>query len=139
MDRSCRLLHGLSRQPFEWNYFPLLTGRIVLSSKKRDLRKYSVFFFKHFPKKKVIWRALYFVFYKFDDATKNILQFWIYKVANSCHTYKRESSVLGSYTATVMSRNILIRFTPGNTGNQISIETFLGLTSISGPKKIKLQ
>ena len=27
------------------NYFPLLTGRIVLSNKKRNLRKYSVVFF----------------------------------------------------------------------------------------------
>ena len=52
MDRSCRLLHGQPSQPFEWNYFPLLTGRIVLSNKKRNLIKYSVVFFKHFPKKK---------------------------------------------------------------------------------------
>ena len=42
MDRSCRLLHGQPRQPYQWNYFPLLTGRIVLSNKKRNLRKYSV-------------------------------------------------------------------------------------------------
>ena len=42
------------RQPFECNCFPLLTGRIVLTNKKRNLRKYSVvFFLKHFPKKKV--------------------------------------------------------------------------------------
>ena len=54
MDRSCRLLHGQPRQPFEWNYFPLLTGRIVLSNKKRNLRRYSVVcFFKDFPKKNV--------------------------------------------------------------------------------------
>ena len=33
LDRSCRLLHGQPRQPLEWNYFPLLTGRIVLSNK----------------------------------------------------------------------------------------------------------
>ena len=52
MNRLCRLLHGQPRQPFEWNYFPLLNGRIVLSYKKRNLRKYSVaFFLKHFPKK----------------------------------------------------------------------------------------
>ena len=46
LDRSCR-----PRQSFEWNYFPLLTGRIVLSNKK-------IFssFLKHFPKKKKgIW------------------------------------------------------------------------------------
>ena len=49
----CRLLHG-----HEWNYFPLLTGRIVLSNKKRNLRKYSVVFFKAFSKKIVIWRTL---------------------------------------------------------------------------------
>ena len=40
------------------NYFPLLTGRIV-SNKKRNLRKYSVVFFKAFSKKKCIWRTLY--------------------------------------------------------------------------------
>ena len=33
--------------------FPLLTGRIVLSNKKSNLRKYSPGFLKHFPKKKV--------------------------------------------------------------------------------------
>ena len=37
LDRSCRLLHGQSRQPFEWNYYPLLTGRIVLSNKKKEI------------------------------------------------------------------------------------------------------
>ena len=42
-----------SRQPFEWNYFPLLIGRIILSNKKRNLRKYSVVIFKAFSKKKV--------------------------------------------------------------------------------------
>ena len=31
----------------------MLTGRIVLSNKKRNLRKYSVVFLKHFPKKKI--------------------------------------------------------------------------------------
>ena len=51
--RSCRLLHGQPRQPFEWKYFPLLTGRIVLSNKKRNLRKYSVVVLKAFSKKKV--------------------------------------------------------------------------------------
>ena len=30
MDRSCRLLQGQPRQPFEWNYFPSLTERIWL-------------------------------------------------------------------------------------------------------------
>ena len=39
---DCRLLHAQPRQPFEWNYIPLLTGRIILSNKKRNLRKYSV-------------------------------------------------------------------------------------------------
>ena len=52
-DRSCRLLHSQLRQQFERNYFPLLTGRIVLSNKKRNLRKYSVVFLRHFPKKKL--------------------------------------------------------------------------------------
>ena len=38
--------------------FPLLTGRIILSNKKINLKKYSVVFFKHFPKKG-IWRNLH--------------------------------------------------------------------------------
>ena len=33
--------------------FHLLTGMIVLSNKNRNLKKYSVVFLKHFPKKKV--------------------------------------------------------------------------------------
>ena len=41
------------KQPFEWNYFPLLTAMIILSNKKRNLRKYSVVFLKYFSKKKV--------------------------------------------------------------------------------------
>ena len=52
LERSCRLLHGQPRQPFKWNYCPLLTGRIVLSNKERNLGKYSVFL-KAFSKKKV--------------------------------------------------------------------------------------
>ena len=47
----CRLLHGQPREPLPWNYFPLLTGRIVLANKKRNLRKYSIVLFKAFPKK----------------------------------------------------------------------------------------
>ena len=51
----CRLLYGQPRQPFEWNYFPLLTGRIVLSNKKKKFEKiFSRFFLKHFPKKKLL-------------------------------------------------------------------------------------
>ena len=34
-------LHTLKKL---WNYFPLLTGKFVLSNKKRNLRKYSVVF-----------------------------------------------------------------------------------------------
>ena len=52
LERSCRLLHGQPKQPFEWNYFPLLNGSIVLSNKKRNLRKYSVVFFLSIFKKK---------------------------------------------------------------------------------------
>ena len=59
-SRSSRLLLGQRRQPFEWNYFPLLTERIVLSNKNRNLRKYSAVFFKAFSKKKVSWQTLYF-------------------------------------------------------------------------------
>ena len=55
--RSCRLLHCQPRQTFEWNYFPLLCWRIVLSSKNRNLSKYSVVFFKAFSKG--IWRTQY--------------------------------------------------------------------------------
>ena len=47
-------------QPFGWNYFRLLTGRIVHSNKKRNLRKYSVvFFLKHFQKKKQVFDGPY--------------------------------------------------------------------------------
>ena len=52
-------VHGQPSQPFEWNYLPLLTERIVLSNKKRNLRKYSVVFFKAFSIKKGIWGSLY--------------------------------------------------------------------------------
>ena len=52
LDRSCRLLHGQLRQPFEGNYFPSLTGRIVLSNKIKNWRKYSAVYFKAFPTKK---------------------------------------------------------------------------------------
>ena len=37
LDQSRSLLHGQPRQTFEWNYFPLLTGRIVLSNKKKEI------------------------------------------------------------------------------------------------------
>ena len=43
--------HVQLRQPFDWNYFSLLIGRIVLSNNKRNLRKYSVVFFNIFKKK----------------------------------------------------------------------------------------
>ena len=43
---------GPPRQPFEWNYFPLLTGSVVLSNKNISLRKYSVDFFKNIFQKK---------------------------------------------------------------------------------------
>ena len=46
MDQSCR-------QTFKWNYISLLTGKIVLSNKKRNLRKYSVVFLK---------RTLYYIY-----------------------------------------------------------------------------
>ena len=51
-DWSCRLLHGQPRQPFKWNYIPLLTGRLALSNEKRNLRKYSVVFVYNIFKKK---------------------------------------------------------------------------------------
>ena len=57
LDWLWRLPHGQLRQPFEWNYFPLLTERIELSNKKINLRIYSVvFFLNHFPKKKLFDR-----------------------------------------------------------------------------------
>ena len=48
-----RLLHGQPRQPFELNYFPLLNERIVLSNKKRNLRKYSLVFLSILQKNEV--------------------------------------------------------------------------------------
>ena len=56
MNRSCRQLHD---QPFEWNYFPLLTVSIV---QKKNLEKIFSSFFKAFSKKKVFagpYRSLY--------------------------------------------------------------------------------
>ena len=54
LDQSCRLLHGHGRgSHLNEIIFPILTRRIVLSNKKRNLRKYSVVFFKAFSKKKV--------------------------------------------------------------------------------------
>ena len=50
---SCRLLHCRPSQSFEWNYFPLLIERIVLSNKIRNFRKYSVVFFVSIFQKKV--------------------------------------------------------------------------------------
>ena len=56
MDRSSRLLHDQPRQQFEWNYFLLLTLKIVLSNKKirENIQK---FFFKAFSKKKKSYLA----------------------------------------------------------------------------------
>ena len=58
MDLSCRLLHGQPKQPFEWNYFPLLTRRIVLSNKERSFEKIFISFLS-ISQKKGIWRAIY--------------------------------------------------------------------------------
>ena len=56
---SCKPLHGQPRQSFEWNYFPLLTGRIVLLNKKKKFGKIlRVVFLKHFQKKTGIRRTL---------------------------------------------------------------------------------
>ena len=52
-----RLLHGQSRQSFEWNYFHLLTGRNVLSNKKKE--NIQQFFLSIFQKKKGIWGTRY--------------------------------------------------------------------------------
>ena len=80
MDRSCRLLHGQTRRPFEWNYFPLLTGRIVLSNKKRNFNAFSKK--KVFGGPKLIW---YFVLAKLccnvcclDDSC------WLLMLKNCC-------------------------------------------------------
>ena len=56
-DNKCMASRG---SQLNENNFPLLTGRIVFSNKKRNLRKYSVVFFKAFSKKKFIWLTLYF-------------------------------------------------------------------------------
>ena len=41
------------------NYFPLLAGRIVLSNKIRNLRKYSVVFLRHFRKERYLADPLF--------------------------------------------------------------------------------
>ena len=35
LNRSCRLLHGQPRQPFEWNYFPLQAEELYFQIKKQ--------------------------------------------------------------------------------------------------------
>ena len=44
------IMHSQIWQLFEWNYFSLLTGSIVLSTKKRNLRKYWQVFFESIKK-----------------------------------------------------------------------------------------
>ena len=44
---------------FEWNYFPLLTGRIILSNKKKEIWENVQWFFLSIFQKKGIWRTLY--------------------------------------------------------------------------------
>ena len=74
MVRSCRLLHSQRRQPFEWNCFPLLTGRIVLSNKNRNLRKHSVVFFKAFSRK-IRYLANPIAHYRKKKQTKNVFRY----------------------------------------------------------------
>ena len=77
LDRSYRLLHGQPRQPFEWNYFPFLTGSIVLSNKKKKFEKIFRSFFKHFPKKK-----RYFADPAFSDIVKELENFEVFPNIN---------------------------------------------------------
>ena len=77
MDRSCKLMHGQPRQPFNWNYFPLLTGRIVLSNKKANLRKYSAVVFKAISKKKfdlvLSWYTNWLLSHKYDGLSTTVV------------------------------------------------------------------
>ena len=54
-----RSLSILSTEMVDSLTIPLLIGRILLSNKERNLRKYSVVVFKNFPKKKDIFGTLY--------------------------------------------------------------------------------
>ena len=59
-NRLYRLLYGQPRQPFEWNYFPLLTGRIVLSNEKKVIwENIQCSFFKAFSKKRYLADHIY--------------------------------------------------------------------------------
>ena len=54
----CRLLYGQPSQPFEWNYFPLLIGRIVILNKKKEFKKIFSSFLGIFQKRKVYYVIL---------------------------------------------------------------------------------
>ena len=70
MDRSCRLLPGQPKQPFEWNYFPILTARIVLKKKKKMYLADSIL-------TKTIeqntWGVLYFYLHIFPNPGYNVI------------------------------------------------------------------
>ena len=53
------LLNTINNVLKNWTDRAWPAGRIVLSTKKRNLRKYSVVFFKVFSKKIGIWRTQY--------------------------------------------------------------------------------
>ena len=109
MNRSCRLLHGQPRQPFEWKYFSLLTEMIVLSNKKKKFEKIFSSFFKHFPKRKVIWRTLYyfffflylFIFFKFKLLLIGLKQFndvkWNLKFQLEIYNFRYSPLVVNIY------------------------------------------
>ena len=75
---------------FEWNYFPLVTGGIALSNKKRNLRKYSVVFLKHFLKKRYLADPIYnfFFFLQINFYFKHFQNFWciliVYRKIGPC-------------------------------------------------------
>ena len=69
---------GQPRQPFEWNYFPLLTERIVLSNKKKKFEKIFRSFFKAFSNKKRYLVDLIDWFIQVDYSARNIsINLWV--------------------------------------------------------------
>ena len=76
---------------WEWNYFPLLTGRIVLLNKKRNLRKYSVIFLKHFPIKNYLADLTPYLTVDMNTSHtfKKLLRKWVQYYYNGMVIFKR--------------------------------------------------
>ena len=98
-----------------------VTGSIVLSNKKRNSRKYSEVFLKHFPKKKkVIWRTLYNISQDSD------LRYWIttFYFCLSANYFKFSIRVKGGFCSSYFYEDklngLFLTFEPSESNNQFT-------------------